>query len=194
MTAYHLDPFQVSSRLPLDKQHFDLVAKVPAGATKAQFRLMLQSLLSDRFHLKAHLESKEFPAYELVVAATGLKLKASVDDPEVRPSLISNLSNGGDGVLVRMKAQQEPISAFSRMIRLPDGSPIVDKTGLTANYSFTFEYTYAPPLASPAAAQPSLTPDIFRALEQQLGLRLVPKKLPFDVLVVDSIEGTPTEN
>jgi hypothetical protein len=57
--------FQIESPVALDKQNFDLVAKVPEGATKEQFRVMLQNLLKERFALKMHIESREFPAYEL---------------------------------------------------------------------------------------------------------------------------------
>src|SRR5947209_3224738 len=68
MIAYELKNFQLTSRIPLDKDQFDLVAKIPPAATKAEFRVMLQHLLRDRFHLQAHIETKEFAAYELVVA------------------------------------------------------------------------------------------------------------------------------
>ena len=145
--AYQVDRFQISSKFPLDQQRFDLRAKVPAGATKDQFRVMMQNLLAERFHLKMHRESKEFQAYELAVAKAGLKLKESGDPapdarpaskedgypalPPNRPGLVSNMSNSCDYVLVSMRGQQQTIAALARMIRLPDGSPVVEKTGLT---------------------------------------------------------------
>jgi uncharacterized protein (TIGR03435 family) len=55
--AYGVDSFQVSSRVSLDEPAFDVVANVPAGATKEQFRVMLQNLLAERFALKTHIES-----------------------------------------------------------------------------------------------------------------------------------------
>lgn len=72
--AYDVRFFQISSPAPLDRQNFDLVAKIPDGATKQQFHAMLQNLLAERFHLSLHIQSKEFPAYELVVAKTGARL------------------------------------------------------------------------------------------------------------------------
>jgi len=72
--GYHVDPFQVSSQTPLTQPRFDLDAKTPPGATKEQFRAMMQNLLAERFHLKLHIESREFPGYELVVSKAGLKL------------------------------------------------------------------------------------------------------------------------
>jgi uncharacterized protein (TIGR03435 family) len=65
---------------------------------------------------------------------------------------------------------------------------------LTGKYDFLFEYTYLPLGSSPANAQPTGVPDVFDALQQQLGLQLLSKKLPFDVVVVESIDKLPTVN
>jgi uncharacterized protein (TIGR03435 family) len=61
----------------LDSERFDIVAKVAAGATKEQVKIMLQNLLVERFKLTLHHEIKELPVYALVVGAKGLKLKDS---------------------------------------------------------------------------------------------------------------------
>jgi uncharacterized protein (TIGR03435 family) len=167
--AYNVQYFQISSPTPLDRQNFDLVAKVPQGATKQQFRAMLQNFLAERFHLKLHIQSKEFPAYELVVAKTGPKLKESVagahpapsddgwpDLPPNLPGIAANLTAVGGGVeLVRLKAQQEPLSALARMLRIPDDLPVVDKTGLNGKYDFTLEYTTGLPDATPVDKLPA---------------------------------------
>jgi uncharacterized protein (TIGR03435 family) len=207
--AYNVDFFQISSPAPLDRKNFDLVAKVPDGATKPQFRAMMQNLLAERFHLKLHLQSKEFPAYELVLAKTGPKFREMAsgilgssarkdgwpDLPPNRPGIMSRHSMSGGLELVRLKSQQEPISAFAGMLRRPDDLPIIDKTGLTGKYDFTFEYTRALPNSRPnGATDPPLVPDLFTALERQLGLQLVHKKLPFDVVIVDSVDRLPSEN
>jgi len=210
--GYHVDYFQISSKVPLDEQTFDLVAKLPEGATGQQFRLMMQNLLAERFHLKMHMQSKEFPTYELIVAKSGPKLKESAagnvaapaprassdgfpDLPPNRPGMVAQHSVSGGFVLVRLKAQQEPISALARMLRLPDGQPMVDKTGLTGKYDFTLEFSSeVPSAASGGDAQLPVTPNLFTALQQQLGLQLVDKKIPFDVVVVDSVDKLPTEN
>ena len=211
-TAWNVDYFQVSSSTPLDRQKFDLQARVPEGATKAQFRIMLQNMLAERFALKAHLESREFPAYAMVIAKSGLKLKESVpgksDSPQGAPSFVSaakgdwpelpaGVSNmaarftmSGGYQLVRMRVQLEPLSYLIRM--RPADLPIVDNTGLTGKYSYGLEYTQDPLGASPDAPAPA--PDIFAALQEQLGLQLVKKKLPFDVVVVESFSKLPSEN
>jgi uncharacterized protein (TIGR03435 family) len=65
----------------MDTERFDIVAKVPKGATKEQFRVMLQNLLRERFKLTIHREKKDSQIYELVAAKNGPKLKESVEEP-----------------------------------------------------------------------------------------------------------------
>ena len=85
--AYGLKAFQLNGPLWIGKEFYDVDATVPAGARRDQFRLMLQTLLVERFHLKAHLESQLGQVYELVVARNGPKLTPSApvdpipDDP-----------------------------------------------------------------------------------------------------------------
>jgi uncharacterized protein (TIGR03435 family) len=203
MGAYQVDPFQISSKAPLEQQRFDLVAKLPDGATKDQFRAMMRNLLSERFHLKAHMETKEFPAYELVVAKSGLKLTADARPPRQvdgfpslppdRPGLTYTMSTSGGYTLVRLRAQQQPLSALVRSIRLGDDSPVVDKTGVPGTYDFIFEYA-RPLMSASTSTDPPPAADLFDALQRQLGLQLVAKRLPFDVVVVESVDKLPTEN
>ncbi len=214
--AYNVQYFQISSKVPLDKQTFDLTAKLPPGTTKPQFHMMLQGLLAERFHLKAHIESKDFAAYVLVVAKNGPKLKESVaaaaaNSPAVpprfsedgfpvlapnRPGMAAYHRMDGGYPLVRMRAVQQPISALAKGLHAPDDAPIVDKTGLTGKYDFTFEYTEefrgAPP---ESGALPAPVVDgLFTALTRQLGLQLVRQKVPFDVVVIESVDRLPVEN
>ena len=207
--AWNIDCyFQISSKAPLDRGEFDIVARVPTGATRAQFRVMLQNLLIDRFGLKMHIESKEFPAYELVVAKGGLKLNEAVPGettlqhdgeigwpvlPPNRAAMAAQNSISGGYSLVRLKAQQQTLAQLTKFLRIgPDEPPIVDKPGLSAKYDFTLEYATDPPGATPEGPQPA--PPLSTALLQQLGLQLVSKKLPFDVIVVESVNQVPSEN
>jgi uncharacterized protein (TIGR03435 family) len=75
-----------------------------------------------------------------------------------------------------------------------DDPPIVDKTGLTGKYDFRLEFSREPPGAPPAEAKVPPAPDLFIAVQQQLGLQFVSRKLPFDVTVVDSVDKAPTDN
>jgi hypothetical protein len=62
--AFHARYFQIVSKMALDRDRYDVVAKVPAGSTRDQFRAMMQNLLAERFHLKLHQESRELLAWD----------------------------------------------------------------------------------------------------------------------------------
>jgi len=79
--AYGVKGFQISGPGWLDSERYDIVAKLPRGATKEQFMVMLQNLLAERFKLTLHREKRDLPMYALVVGKNGPKLKESVDDP-----------------------------------------------------------------------------------------------------------------
>src|SRR5438105_944023 len=81
-SAYTLKNYQVVAPDFVGSDRFDIAAKLPAGATREQVPLMLQSMLEDRFKMKFHRDSKEFPVYSLLVAKSGSKLKPSAHDAE----------------------------------------------------------------------------------------------------------------
>ena len=210
MIAYNVEDFQISSRFPLDRGEFDLVANVPPGATKEQFRIMLQNLLTERFHLRLRHESRKFPAYELAVAKTGPKLQAASaqsepvprswlqdgfpDMPLDRPGLRTmNLLRGQD-LLIRMKGQGQPLTRLAEILRIATEQPVVERTGIAGKFDFTLEFTREGFNSSPDTAATPAGADVNSALQQQLGLQLVKKQLPFDVLVIESVDRLPTGN
>ena len=79
MNAYGVKGYQISGPSWLDSERYDIAAKIPKGATKEQFMLMLQNLLAERFKLTLHREKKDLPMYALVVGKSGPKMKESVD-------------------------------------------------------------------------------------------------------------------
>ena len=85
INAYAVKGYQINGPKWLDSERFDIMAKIPKGATKEQFQLMLQNLLAERFKLTLHHETKELPMYALVVGRGGPKLKESVDDDPAAP-------------------------------------------------------------------------------------------------------------
>jgi uncharacterized protein (TIGR03435 family) len=208
--AWNLSSFQIASSAPLDRDTFDVELRLPDGATREQFRTMLQNLLAERFSLKAHIESRQYPAYELVVAKSGLKIKEAVpgeppppapkaaagpewpDLPTSQPTSTARVFFSGGYQVTRLRVQLEPMSILSRMLPREDKLPVVDKTGLTGLYSFPLEYSSGSPAAGSDELAPA--PDVFTALEEQLGLELVRGKLPFDTVVVESFNRLPTEN
>ncbi len=150
-----------------------------------EYDLMMQSLLADRFQMKAHFEAREMLVYELVQAKGGSKL---VEDSDPTKRLISS---GGS----RFRAGASPIQTLIGLLECaPDigGREIVDKTGLTGTYDFNLQWT---PLQATAAGGDSASaspPDpggtsLFTAIEEQLGLKLVPAKDQAKVLVIDHI-------
>jgi uncharacterized protein (TIGR03435 family) len=197
-TAWKLEYFQISSKESIDRDHFDLIAKIPPGAGKEQFRLMLQTLLVERFRLKFHTEHRQFAGYALVIAKSGFKPQqapAGGEFPERpdKPGITANhfLRNGYE--IVRMRGRQMPISKIAGAIDVPGDGPVVDQTGLTGTYDFTLEYAY-PLSEAQAISEAPPASSVFAAVQQQLGLRLVPKRVPFTVVVIDSFDRVPSEN
>jgi uncharacterized protein (TIGR03435 family) len=85
LNAYDVKGYQINGPNWLDGERFDIVAKIPQGATKEQFQQMLQNLLAERFNLTLHHETKELPMYALVVGKGGPKLKESVEEDAATP-------------------------------------------------------------------------------------------------------------
>jgi uncharacterized protein (TIGR03435 family) len=184
-TAYGVKDYQFSGPSWLSSLRYDIVAKPPAGYKQEQFGPLLRSLLADRFRLTAHRESKQMSGYELVVTKSGSKLRESKGPRTfftARQGLISGtrLSMG------------EFVNALASML----GSPAVDRTDLPAAYDVRLEWTPEQALLAPSGADRNAESgaSLFTALNEQLGLRLRAKKLHVDVLIVDRMERTPTEN
>ena len=185
--AYGVKNFQIEGPGWLDTVHVDITAKPPTGYQHAQLQALLRNLLTDRFKLAVHHESKEVPAFALVVAKGGSKLHEATKPRDfftVRPGLIQG---------ARVSTGQFA-SALARIL----GHPVADETGLTAMYEVKVEWT--PDETSPAtnadeqtaAPEPGLS--LLTAVSDQLGLRLQTRKVPADLVVVDHMERAPTEN
>ena len=222
--AYGRIPSQVASSRSLEMDRYNIVAKVLPGTTAAQVRVMMQNLLAERIGLVVHHEVQRGPIYELVVAKSGLKMKSaepvpSGADDSSSAGLPAGVSLGKDDslqlapgrhnwILERIDASTMRIAA--RVLDLPDlirimerqvGRTVIDKTGLSGKYDLDFTFTRAAgPAADPdvglaatgAASDPSS--DFFSAMQSQLGLKLVPRKGPVDVLVVDKWNKVPAGN
>jgi uncharacterized protein (TIGR03435 family) len=205
--AYNVENFQVSSKTPVDRDRYDLVAKLPDGATKEQFSIMLQTLLKDRFRLVLRKETREFSGLELIIGKSGPKFKESVpgetlkplegfpDLPAGKPGMMSTNTFVNGRPVARLRGYLMPVSSLLRILQRPGNPPVVDRTGLTGLYDFTLEYEHYTP-APPTEGEPagSVAPPIHSAIQQQLGLQLVSKRMPFQVLVIESFDKVPSEN
>ena len=177
-----------------DNQDAKRLAKLPAAERNDQIRLMVQSLLADRFKLRVHHEIRELPAYALVVAKNGPKVIESTKEASVRTRTGEITASGVPvRVIAEMLSRQAPSGCAPPEL---EGHEVRDETGLSGVYDFTLKWTPEPrvPSAADSASPPETTgPSIFTALEEQLGLRLESTKAPVDVLVIDQIQE-PTPN
>lgn len=185
---------------------YDVKAKGNGSADLDKFRLMLRSMLEDRFHLMLHRETKELPVYELVAAKGGFKFAASKEgsclppDPNRPPPApdgpIPRICGGarmGRG-LIDVVGVTMPRLIFILSDTL--GRAVVDKTGFTGTFDAHLEFTPdegTGNVPGQAATVDLPGPSIFTALQEQLGLRLEPAKGPVEVLVIDHVER-PSEN
>jgi uncharacterized protein (TIGR03435 family) len=176
----------------------EAMQKMTLTEQKDQNRAMEQSLLLDRFHLKAHFETRQLPVFELTPAIGGLKIKPAADPtspqsaakgpPPIPAGMIVSMPKPGGGSSVSMNATT--MSAFINLLRRSpeiSGRPIVDKTGFTAPFDVTdMDWSAGSPDAPDA-------PSLSTTLNEDLGLKLNATKGPVEVLVIDSIDR-PSEN
>jgi uncharacterized protein (TIGR03435 family) len=175
--AYNLSPKTISGGPGwLESDHFDILAVTPGEIrpTRDEQMSMLRGLLADRFKLSGHREQKEFSIYELQVAKSGPKLKASTAPPDEPAALISTVYPQRLVLPARNATMSDLASLFQRAIL---DRPAVDKTGLTGKYDFDLEW--APDETQfggdiPAASNEAPSLPLFSAIQQQLGLKLVP--------------------
>lgn len=162
-------------------------------AGKAEKQRMVQALLADRFDLKAHLESRRMPVYALVVAKNGPKFKPS----QVNGTTI-NQSGSAMRTEITVRGSDNTLALLADALARPLGRPVVDKTGLQGRFDLTLKFApdadaRAGPAGTRSSPADSGLPTVFTAIQEQLGLKLVPEKGAVPVLVVDSAE-MPTEN
>jgi uncharacterized protein (TIGR03435 family) len=203
----------------ISSERYDINAKagVP-DINRDQIKVLLQSLLAERFQLQVHRETKELPVYQMVIGKNGHKLHASEFQPEDKPEpkpdpgAPAHAAGGTSdaqkrGAMIRMgrgmlDAQMANISALANMLGQQLGRPVLDKTGLKGSWDFKLEWT-------PDESQRSMGfggaghegpppgdasgPSLFTALQEQLGLRLETAKGPVEILVIDRVEK-PSEN
>lgn len=179
----------------VDSARYDIAAKAEGAATGAQLVQMLKALLAERFKLVVHRETQLSPGYGLVVAKGGLKIKPDPVEGEPPRAVPTR------GILTYQRA---PLTWLPRMLSNVVGAPIIDDAKVTGVYTFKLEWDQAeleprplegdspPGISAASAPQDAALPSLFTVLQQQLGLRLEPRKVPVDVIVVDHVE-TPSE-
>jgi uncharacterized protein (TIGR03435 family) len=174
-----------------DSSRFDVTAKVSDPDLKAlshlsreQRQAMIAALLADRFHLKLHTEIKTLPVYELVVAKGGPRLKPTILPPpgaeNPDPLGYGNLDVHGTDIT----AAGVTLSDLAMNLTFPLDRTVRNKTGLTGRYDFQLRWTPDGVVTGATDAPP----DLFTAIQEQLGLKLQAAKGPVKTLVIDHVE------
>ena len=183
--AYKLNVYELAGPDWIDNTRFDIIAKPEVTATEDQLRVMLQSLLADRFQLVMHRGPKSVSGYALVtIAGVEPKLQKAEGGGEGRMV--------GNGILL-LEGQKMPLSRLTDILSSALKEPVQDATGLQGFYDFKVDLrSYVTPPAP--GQQLDIAGIAIPALKDQLGLKLESRKITLDVLTVDSAEKTPTGN
>jgi uncharacterized protein (TIGR03435 family) len=173
---------------------FQVIAKTSEDLSPStdQFRLMLQTLLADRFRLKVHHVAKDIPIFNLVTVKSGAKLNKSASDAQFSLNVDGRVSGGR---VIRIKATHASIAHLMAQVEGHAGRPVFDKTGLTGFYDFQAEWVSENSRAATSnefSSEPN-APSLFTALQKQLGLKLEPGTGSFDTVVIDYAER-PSQN
>ena len=189
----------LKSRLPewVLSDRFDIQARAGGNPNKARMRLMMQSLLADRFKVAIHFETREVPVFALVLAKPGNI------GPQLHPhsdeSPCSTASPCGFDSLpnppgqFKIGARNVTMGFIANVLATSElGRPVLDQTGLSGNFDFTLAWTPNIP-ASPDFRPDQSGPTYIEAVKEQLGFKLESTKGPVQVPVIDHVER-PDEN
>jgi uncharacterized protein (TIGR03435 family) len=176
---------------PPTEQEYDVVAKVNRPVAEEEVKAMLRSLLAERFHLQAHRETRDLPAFLLVAVKPTLR-PAAAPGPPRHKSGDKPFQDRFESYTTAQLAQQLGPPWTSR--------PVLDRTGLTGAYDFELDlsrYILDPETGKQILdwrGAVDLEGALLRALPEQLGLALKPQRAPYQVLIVDHADKSPTSN
>jgi bla regulator protein BlaR1 len=203
----------------VDTDRIDIEAKAAGSPTKDQMRLMMQSLLAERFHLAVHYQRQEMPVYALTLIKPGTwgpKLIRHADGPPCDLTGPQNpatgMSDPSAGVFpARCESQTSvpgkngrivhgtrntTMAVLAGFLARTGGRPVLDRTGITDRIDYRLEWTLESngPVVPGVEVEPDPNPLTFmEAVREQLGLKLKSTKAPVKTLVIDHIER-PSEN
>jgi uncharacterized protein (TIGR03435 family) len=197
--AYQLDFSRVSGK-PCGSI-YSVEATFDPAATDDQVRLMIQSLLSDRFKLRTHRATTEADGYALTIGKGGLKIKEAnaTDEPPAMPDWVKDASPAlraetyifltmPEKGVIAVTGRRVSMSQLAVTLQRSTQMPVWDRTGLSGNYYFAFRYAL-----DFSADQGADAPLLTTALQESLGLKLEKQKGPVESLVIDYVEE-PSEN
>jgi uncharacterized protein (TIGR03435 family) len=190
--AYDVRDIQISGGPAwFDSDHWDIAATAGREVTDDERKKMLQALLTERFHMTIHRDTKDLPVYALVIAKNGLKLKLNTEEKPERVML--SVKSG----LFTMMGEGVTASKFAEVLFGQVKRIVVDRTGIEGKFDYKLEWV------PDSANMPSINgakmeastegASIFTAVQEQLGLKLESTKAPVEILVIDRAEKA-TEN
>ncbi len=215
--AYQIKNYEYAGPEWMNQQRYDVQAALPEGGKRGQVPAMLQTLLTDRFKLVIHRESRELAVFALVARKDGHRLKpaappgAGAPSPQIRggATVVGNATvrsgPGGDSRVTplpgggfHVETARMTLAAFADVLNGYAVRPVLNMTGIEGAYDMEFDVSaeefrlarHASPVETPA--DPSGV-SLFSSI-QKLGLKLEPRKAPVEVLVVDKAEKIPTDN
>ena len=201
-TAWSVDAAKVyGGPAWLDYDRFDVIAKAPAQTTPSNLRLMLRSLLEDRFHLLVREDTKPMPAWVLSTGKDAPKMRRSDGSGRAGcESLPTTVNNGA--VQNAIRCRDVTLRAFAAALRLlePTGYfgnlPVVDATGISGVWDIDLQYAgqFIRQGSVAAALPPTSAGGIPEPLSKQLGLTLRLGRVSQPVLSVESVNQQPTAN
>ncbi len=179
----------------LNFDRFDVVARAPRGTSREDLRLMLQSLLVERFQLAVHRDKRLAQGYVLKAGAKPL-LKKSLGDSSTGCQYQGIPQSSAPGAEYDRSMNCHNTTMADLAAQLPGiasdyiANTLTDMTGLEGAWDFVLRWT---PRGQPGAADAS-TISLFDALDKQLGLKVEMQKLSMDVMVVDRVNEKPADN
>jgi uncharacterized protein (TIGR03435 family) len=197
--AYNLSPQAISGGPSwIDSDRYEILAQSPGNVrpTLDEQMKMLRKLLQERFNLTFHRATKELAVYALTIAKNGPRLKDTTLSPDASPEgpppLVFVISPGAGRLPGRYATTAELASVLQRAAL---DRPVVDQTGLTGRYDFDLEFSTDESIFGGALPKGNdqTKPNLFTALQEQLGLKLEARKGPVDTLVIETI-SRPSEN
>ena len=187
--AYGVKRYQISGPDWLPAERYNINARTAGATSEEVVKVMLKTLLADRFQLSLHREKKELPVFALQVGKNGAKLKPS--DPKGSRSM-----TGGPGALVFTNTSMQDLSDFLSGVPAI-ARPVFDSTQLAGRFDFTLRLSAATGDAGTEETKRAVAegePSIFTDALDELGLKLDGQKATIDMLVVDRATKNPIED
>jgi uncharacterized protein (TIGR03435 family) len=184
--AYDLKDYQISGPewIKVDER-YDTTANASFAATQDQMRSMLQTLLAERFQLKSHFEKRDLNVYALIKGKGEPKLKKADADAAQRFA--------GSEAGVGTHFNNFPLSRMTFMLTRRMDRPVLDLTETPGNFDYVVDLSGLGNKPG-SSGYDGEGRSVFQAIQEDLNLKLEPRKWPVDVLVIDSVNKIPTQN